>query len=436
MKPLTPEQSMYTCVRCGACRDACPTLDITGREADGPRGRVLMARSLLEDRIPVNAEIEEQMSRCLLCSACVDACPVNVQVPEIVMLAKEKIAEHKKSPFLVRTLKRFFFNHLLPHPRRLQFLGHLLWLYQQSGLRWLVHKLGILKLFPDSAQQMEAVLPDLLPPSERKPLPSFTPGCSEQNKRAGKVALFRGCIMDVMFRETNRHSIELLARSGFDVVVPDDQVCCGALMYHNGQKDTTLELAKKNIEVFEKLDVDYIISNAGGCGAMLKEYEELFRHEPEWLERARAFCHKIRDISEVIVEQGTLPKAVGNGETVTYQPSCHLQYVMQVKRAPEQLLSRVANLHYRPLPESNLCCGSAGIYNLLQPKMAGDILHKKMGYVKETSAHVIITANPGCLLQMKAGVHSEGLQNSVKVVHIVDLLAESVERAEKQASTG
>lgn len=231
--------------------------------------------------------------------------------------------------------------------------------------------------------------------------------------------------MDVMFRKTNLNSIHLLAESGFDVVTPDEQVCCGALHNHNGKRETTIELAKKNIEVFEQLDVDYIVSNAGGCGAMLKEYAELFRDDPEWLERAKTFCSKVRDISELIVQEGQLPKASGRGERVTYQPSCHLQYVMKVKDAPQKILQQVDQIEFVPLPESKLCCGSAGIYNLLQPEMANDVLDKKMTNVRKTQSDVIITANPGCLLQMKAGLYREGLTEQVQAMHIVDFLTES-----------
>lgn len=434
LKPLTTEESMYTCVRCGACRDVCPTLNITGREADGPRGRVLMARSLIEGSIPINAEIENQLDRCLLCSACVDACPVDVQVPDIVMLAKREIQEQKNESFLIRTVRKLFFEQLLPHQKRLQRLGHLLWFYKKSGLQWVTQKAGILKLFPESMQQMEAVLPDILPPKERISLPPYTESVvSKREERPIKVAMFRGCIMDMMFRETNQNSIKLLSHTGFDVITPAEQVCCGALHNHNGDKETTIKLAKGNIEVFEEIDADYIVSNAGGCGAMLREYEELFRNDPEWLERAREFSSKIRDISEIVLQKGTLPKAVGQGERVTYQPSCHLQYVMMVKDAPKKLLNHITNVQFVELPQAKLCCGSAGIYNMLQPKLANDILDTKMTHVKSTQSSIIVTANPGCLLQMKAGIKRAGLEEEMEAVHIVDFLVESMDRAQSQA---
>ena len=439
MKLLTTEDSMYSCVRCGACRDVCPTLDITGREADGPRGRVLMSRSLIEGTIPINDEIEKQLDRCLLCSACVDACPLDVAVPEIVMMAKEKIQESKKYPWWQRTAHSFFFDELLPHQKRLQWFGHLLWLYQKTGIQWLTRKLGVLKLFPESMRQMETVMPQILSPSERKPLPEFT--ASSQKDKPGtagakKVAMFRGCIMDMMFRTTNENTIDLLAKSGFDVLTPEAQVCCGALHMHNGKKDTTVELAKKNIEIFEQSGAEYVISNAGGCGAMLREYEELFRDESSWLDRAKRFSAKIRDVSEIVVKEGEIPDSLGTGERVTYQPSCHLQYVMSVKDAPKKLLKSIGNTNYVELPESKLCCGSAGIYNMMQPDMANDILDKKMGHAKSTQSDVIITANPGCLLQMKVGIERSGLQEKMKTMHIVDYLMEGIRRAENAPSQG
>ncbi|MFC0274387.1 (Fe-S)-binding protein [Metabacillus herbersteinensis] len=445
MKTLTPEESMNTCVRCGACRGVCPTLDITGREADGPRGRVLMARSLLNGEITVDQEIKDQLDRCLLCSACVDVCPIDVQVPDIVMLAKERIAattematyhdrgekvDIKQPAYPVRSFKDFFFDKVLANQKRLNTVGDLLWIYQKSGLQTVTRGIGIMKLFPEQMRLMERITPDILPPAKRKPHPEYTPRANEQNESRGRVAFFQGCIMDVMFRETNKNSIKLLSKTGFDVVTPTSQMCCGALHHHSGKKDKTIELAKANIEAFENANVDYIISNAGGCGAALVEYVELFREDPEWLERAKRFSEKIRDISEIVHEKGDLPKTIGKGERVTYQPSCHLQYVMKVKDAPAKLVKRIQDVEYVELPEKKFCCGSAGIYNLLQPELANQILDKKMKKVKETEAAVLITANPGCFLQMKLGIHKEGMEKVIEAKHVVDYLVESIERAE------
>ncbi len=449
MKVLTTEESMHTCVRCGACRDVCPTLDITGREADGPRGRVLMARSLIEGDIPVNQEIKDQLDRCLLCSACVDACPIDVQVPDIVMLAKEKIAaavetrtvqgegkntDVKQPAYPVRTFKDFFFDKVLPNQKRLNTVGNLLWFYQKSGLQSVARGVGIMKLFPEQMRLMERITPSILPPDERKPHPEFTPREKDKQPSRGRVAFFQGCIMDVMFRETNKNSIKLLSKSGFDVVTPQSQMCCGALHHHSGKKNKTIELAKANIEAFEKAEVDYIVSNAGGCGAALAEYADFFRDDPEWLERAKQFSAKIRDISEIIHEHGEMPETVGRGERVTYQPSCHLQYVMKVKDAPAKLVKSVPEVEYVELANKKLCCGSAGIYNLLQPKLANDILDKKMNNVKETESAVLITANPGCFLQMKLGIHREGMEEKIEAKHVVDYLVESIERAEAKTN--
>jgi glycolate oxidase iron-sulfur subunit len=445
VKTLTPEESMNTCVRCGACRSVCPTLDITGREADGPRGRVLMARSLLNGEISVDQEIKDQLDRCLLCSACVDVCPIDVQVPDIVMLAKEQIAatieigtyhdrgkkvDIKQPAYPVRSFKDLFFDKILPNQKRLNSVGNLLWFYQKSGLQVLTRGLGVMKFFPEQMQLMERITPDILPPAQRKAHPEYTPRTNELNESRGRVAFFQGCIMDVMFRETNKNSIKLLSKTGFDVVTPKSQMCCGALHHHSGKKDKTIELAKANIEAFENANVDYIISNAGGCGAALVEYVELFREDPKWLERAKRFSEKIRDISEIVLEKGDLPKSIGKGERITYQPSCHLQYVMKVKDAPAKLVKRIQDVEYVELPEKKFCCGSAGIYNLLQPELANQILDKKMNKVKETEAAVLITANPGCFLQMKMGIHKEGMENAIEAKHVVDYLVESIERAE------
>ncbi|KKK38476.1 hypothetical protein WQ57_07660 [Mesobacillus campisalis] len=452
MKVLTPEQSMMTCVRCGACRNVCPTLNITGREADGPRGRVLMARSMLTGEIPVNQEIKDQLDRCLLCSACVDACPMDVQIPDIVMLAKEQIAaateagtyhqpgvklntthnDIKKTPAPLRSVRDFMFEKVLSDQKNLNQVGNLLWFYQKSGLQSLTRSLGILKFFPEQMRQMERIMPEILPPSKRKPHMEFTPRANRKKEPKGRVAFFQGCIMDVMFRRTNDNSIKLLSKTGFDVVTPKDQGCCGALHHHSGKKDKTIELAKANIKAFEKAGVDYIITNAGGCGAALVEYVDLFRDDPAWLERAKVFSSKIRDISEIVHEKGELPETSGKGERVTYQPSCHLQYVMKVKDAPVKLVKTIPNTEYMELPDKKYCCGSAGIYNILQPDLANKILDQKMEKVKQTDSAVLITSNPGCYLQMKLGLHREGMEAEIETKHVVDYLVESIERAEKQ----
>lgn len=339
---------------------------------------------------------------------------------------------------MMGSLQSFIFEKILPYPKRLHRVGHLLWFYQKSGLQNLARGLKILKLFPSQMRQMEQILPEVLPPKKRKPLPEWTPNANPDVKTPGKAAIFHGCIMDVMFRGTNMNSIQLLAKSGFDVHTPCDQTCCGALHLHTGNREKTIELAKRNIETFEKSGADYIVSNAGGCGASLHEYEELFRDDSDWLPRAQAFSAKVCDISELIVKKGSLPNADGEGERVTYQPSCHLQYVMGVKDAPKQLLKNVSNTHYVELPGAKFCCGSAGIYNLLQPGLANDILDKKMEYVRETQSDVLITANPGCFLQMKAGLARSNQERSVRPFHIVDYLTESINKKEgkEQAGTG
>lgn len=402
-----------------------------------------MARELITGAIPVNQEIKDQLDRCLLCSACVDACPIDVQVPDIVMLAKEKIAASQKSATaetndlrkegkFAKKWKDFLFDGVIANRKRLNKVGSLLWFYQKSKLHIVARRIGIMNIFPEQVRMMERITPEILPPSKRKPYPEWIERENTESESRGTVAFFQGCLMDVMFRKTNENTIKLLTKCGFDVVIPRQQTCCGALHHHNGKKETTIELAKENIRAFEEVNADYIVSNAGGCGAGLSEYPELFRDDPEWLERAQAFTAKIRDISEIIYEKGDMPDALGRGERVTYQPSCHLQYVMKVKDAPIKLMKRVANAEYVDLPEKKYCCGSAGIYNLLQPKLANDILDKKMARVKETNSSVLVTANPGCYLQMKLGVHREKLEETIEVKHLVDYLIEAIERAEKE----
>ena len=233
--------------------------------------------------------------------------------------------------------------------------------------------------------------------------------------------------MDSVFHKTNRNTLTLLEKAGADVVVPEGQTCCGALHAHAGKGKDAKELAKRNIEAFEQIDVDYIVNNAGGCGAMLVEYDHLFEDDPEWIDRAKRFVAKTRDISQVLVELNGLTFSKEVNANVTYQASCHLTHVQRVTDEPLELLKSIPGIRYREMKGYDRCCGSAGIYNIVHYEDAMDILDVKMKKAKETEAAIIVTTNPGCLLQMKLGIKREGLEDKVRAVHLIDLLAEAVE---------
>ncbi|MGG3018978.1 (Fe-S)-binding protein [Geobacillus stearothermophilus] len=427
------EDELMNCMRCGFCLPSCPTYIESGQqEAQSPRGRIALMKAVVDGLIEPDEEVERALNLCLGCRACESVCPSGVRYGHLLEEARDIIAQHKKMPLPVRLIRKLVFAGLFPHQERMRKATAFLGWYQRSGLRTLARKTGLLRLLPASFRQMERVLPDVPTAKEMKNRPHRLNPDGTVKKR---VAFFAGCLMDTMFMETNDATLRLLQLAGCEVIIPPSQGCCGALHGHGGEKEMAKELAKRNISAFEQLDVDCIVTNAGGCGAFLLEYDHLLKDDPEWRDRAEAFAAKIKDISEVLVELGfhQLPLRVAP-QTITYQDSCHLRNVMKTAAAPRRLLRAIDGVEFCEMNDADRCCGSAGIYNLVEPEMSMQILDHKMEMAKQTKATTIVTANPGCLLQMKLGIERAGLSGSVRAVHIVDLLLEAAEGA--QATQG
>ncbi|WP_308638051.1 (Fe-S)-binding protein [Paenibacillus silvisoli] len=456
LKNTLDYDQLTNCMRCGFCLPACPTFRETGIEAESPRGRIALMKAVADGLMDPDYAFETQMNHCLGCRACEPACPADVKYGQLLEQARDSVERHTVNHrWWVKLARKTAFDGVFPHQGRMRFLGGALQAYQRSGLRKLVRGSGLLKLFPKHMEQMERILPDA---SYRGVLEQMGSLHRAAGERVGTVGLFRGCIMDVLFTETNKHTVELLNAAGFDVVIPDTQNCCGALHAHSGEQAGAKELAKRNIAAFRAAGVDWIVSNAGGCGALLVEYDHLLHDEPEWAEGAAWFAKRTLDVSKLLVEHGRLQAsaaaAVAAGKTqatapscggscgsgisfasadkvrITYQDSCHLRNVMRSPEAPRKLMRSVANAEFVELYESDRCCGSAGIYNLTQPDMAGQILDHKMDHVKRTEAHYLLTSNPGCLLQMKLGIEKHGMSGRMQAVHLVDFLHERLCKTE------
>lgn len=369
-----------------------------------------------------DGSIEEAFDLCLGCRACEPACPAGVQYGTLIEETREAIVSVKSQSLKEKAIRKGAFDHLFADQRKMKTAVKLVTFYQKSGLQKVVRKVGFLELFPPFMKEMERSLPE--PPRKRR-----EPASPIEVKT--KVAFFAGCLMDTMFQETNRNTIELLTRLGCEVVIPKNQQCCGALQGHSGEMDRAKRNAKANLEAFDLNGIDYIVNNAGGCGAFLSEYDRLFENDPTLLALAERFVGKQIDISSLLMRLGIIEElskhpATEVTEIVTYQDSCHLRNVNGVKDEPREMLKAVKDGLFVEMPGAHLCCGSAGVYNLLQPEMASRILGSKMEEVKRVQATTIITTNPGCLLQMKVGVEKEGLSGTVRAMHVVDFIHEKI----------
>lgn len=418
---------LLNCMRCGFCLPSCPTYIETGQqEKYSPRGRIALMKGITDGVIEPDDDIAHSLDLCLGCRACEPVCPSGVKYGHLLEGARSIIQQNKKQSVPVKLLRKGIFDELFPHQNRMEKATNLLGLYQRSGLSKVARKIGFMNLFPESMATMERVLPEVPKRKEVKLRPRFF---EHEGEKKATAALFAGCLMDTMFFSTNNATIKLLQKAGCDVVIPENQLCCGALHGHNGELEKAKQMAKQNIEAFEKADADYIITNAGGCGAFLIEYDHILKDEPEWAERAKVFVSKLKDISAILVDldfQKThrlhLPE-----QTVTYQDSCHLRNVMQTFREPRLLLQSIEGVHYEEMEGADTCCGSAGDYNIVESDMAMQILDHKMEKVEKTQAKTIVTANPGCLLEMKLGIERVKKTGQVRAVHIADLLLEALE---------
>ncbi|MBY0595671.1 (Fe-S)-binding protein [Bacillus bingmayongensis] len=421
------EDELLNCMRCGFCLPTCPTYIQSGyKESHSPRGRIALMKGVVDGLIEPDEDVENTLNVCLGCRACEPVCPSGVNYGHLLEEARDIINQNKKFSMPVKAVRKIVFEGLFPHQNRMRTLTGLIGFYQRSGLQTLTHKTGIMKLFPDTLATMDLVLPKIPKMKEMKNRPEFLPAETTKKKR---VAFFTGCLMDTMFLETNNATMKLLQLAGCDIVIPKEQSCCGALHGHAGEKSGAKELAKRNIQAFEDLKIDYIITNAGGCGAYLVDYDYLLKDDPEWAERAKQFVAKIKDITAILVELNFHKRTDLrlSPQIITYQDSCHLRNVMRTSSQPRMLLQAIQGVTYREMKEADRCCGSAGIYNIVHSELSMEFLDYKMERVHETDATTIVTANPGCLLQMKLGIEREKLSHKMRGIHIVDLLLEAVE---------
>ena len=435
-----PAQSLLSdCVHCGFCLPACPTYVLWGEEMDSPRGRIYMMQSAANGSAPLDPTFRRHMDNCLGCMACMTACPSGVQYDKLIEDTRAQVERN-----IPRTTQDSLFRKLLfatfPYPARLRALAAPMFLYQRSGLQSLVRRSGLVRLLPKRLEAMESLLPRVRLSSPTVRLSSRTVRLSSRSAAEGsaslpnpiasttprrRVGMLSGCVQQVFFSHVNAATARVLAAEGCEVITPEDQPCCGALMVHSGLEEQAAAMARKIIDLFDRANVDTIVINAAGCGSTMKEYGHLLRDDPQWADRARAFSAKCKDITEILCELDPVAPRNPLPLRIAYHDACHLRHAQGIHQQPRQLLAKIPGLEVAEIAESSLCCGSAGVYNLLQPEPAQQLGDRKVSHLLAANAAAVVSANPGCLLQLMSGLRRAG-QKELPAFHMVELLDASI----------
>lgn len=424
------EADLYRCVHCGLCLSSCPTYTTLRVETESPRGRIALMRAVHEGRVGISERIVSHWEMCLQCRACEAVCPSGVPYGRIMEYSRAQVLAQGKQGRSLRRIDRLLLRAALPHPRRLRWGAGLLRLYQRSGLRRLLRASGLLQRLSPALAEMERQLPDLrgrfFKPSRRVYAAQGQPSdATDTDVKPLTVGLLSGCVMPLMQGETMRAAVRVLTRNGCNVIVPPGQGCCGALNLHAGDLDLARQMARRNIDIFLAAGVDWIVTASAGCGSNMKEYGELLKNDSEYAEPARRFGGLTKDITEFLDERPLTPPAGRVARRVTYQDPCHLAHAQRITAAPRRLLQAIPGLELVEMEQSAMCCGGAGIYAMTQPEVSAKILNAKLENISSSGAEQVVTANPGCIMQLTRGLaESGGAAAGYPVCHIVDLLDE------------
>jgi len=428
---------LQQCIHCGMCLPTCPTYDETKFERSSPRGRIRLMREVADGRLGVTATFAEEMSYCLGCLACQTACPAGVDFATLLENARGEVERRGVVGGPWRRFMRWLaLSILFRSPRLLRAFGRVLWLYQKLGVQTAIRALRIPRILPERLRRLEAMTPTVRPPFSHKRIqPRETPAHAKY-----RVALLTGCVQDLLYAHVNRATADVLLANGCEVITPPRQFCCGSLHAHNGELDLARDLARKNLDLYDVVSLDAIITNAGGCGSHLKKYAELLDDDPAYYSRARFWDAKVRDIHEWLIEIGCRPPRVPSEPgrprpgarsfseietTVAYDASCHLLHGQKIARQPLELLRLIPGVKLVPLPESDWCCGAAGVYSITQPEQSAKLLVRKLDHIAGGGAQIVASGNPGCLLQLETGMRRDPRLAGVRICHPVELLAEA-----------
>ena len=418
---------LQQCIHCGMCLPTCPTYEETKLERNGPRGRIALMRRIADGYLEVTQAFGQELYFCLGCLTCETACPAGVRYGEMLEQARADIEQAGVLRNTIRDLVRALtLGWMFTRPRALRAVGRLIWLYQATGLESLVRQLKLTRLLPKRLRDLEPLMPQVQQHfSDTLIKPVETPA-----DRKYRVGLLTGCVQDLVFSQVNRDTADVLLANGCEVVTPRAQFCCGSIHAHNGEMELAKAMARRTLDSFDLDQLDAVITNAAGCGTHLKNFGHLLQDDPAFAARAAKWSAKVRDIHEWLAEIGIRAPAASIRQRVTYHEACHLCHGQKITRQPRQVLKAIPGLELVELPESTWCCGSAGIYNITQPEMAQKLLRRKIENIATTKVQVVAAANPGCSLQLQAGMREANLK--LKIVHPISLLAQAYRKSERQ----
>jgi glycolate dehydrogenase iron-sulfur subunit len=410
-----------SCIKCGFCLPKCPTYRLTGNEAASPRGRIDLMQTVARGELAPE-EIFTQLDFCLGCRACETVCPAGVEFGKLLEVGRAVTQGGRQGSRFGAWLQRFGLERLISSPTKLRLLANMLRLYQVSGVQQWLRTSGLLQHVAPGLAALEGTLPRVPAAAERRAIPTET---APQGEERARVAMLTGCVMPELLPQVNQATVRVLAANGYRVLAPSTQRCCGALQAHAGELEVARQLARHNIAAFEAAGGEWIVVNSAGCGAMMKEYGHLLAADPAFAERAGAFSKRVRDISELLATAPLRGPLKAVPLRVAYDDPCHLLHGQKIRQQPRQVLLQIPHLHLLEVPESDWCCGSAGIYNLLHTDMARQLLDRKMAHIASVRPQIIVTGNPGCILQLRQGVMRHGL--AAEVLHPVEVLARAYE---------
>ena len=416
---LPRDEDLYRCVHCGLCLSSCPTYVELGLETESPRGRIALMKAVKEGRLGISQRVTSHWDLCLQCRACEAVCPSGVPFGRLMESTRAQVRQHRKESWRLRLVSALFLRGALPHLARLRVGASLLRIYRRWGVQTLVRKSRLLKLLPGGVAELEAGLPSFSHPFFG-PTPNVFPARGDARMTVG---LLSGCVMPLVHGPTMQAAVRVLTRNGCDVAVPPGQGCCGALNLHSGDTSMARRMARRNIDVFLNAGVERIIVASAGCGSAMKEYRELLRDDPGYGEKAERFSNMTLDITEFLVSLPFDPPGGRLRGHITYQDSCHLAHAQRITDAPRAILNSIAGLDFVEMENASLCCGAAGIYSITQRELSRKLLESKMSGVAATGADTVVTANPGCVIQLEAGFRLAAIPG--RVCHVVDILDEA-----------